>query len=50
MSLHYQNYTFKNFLGISARLLYPLRVGRGRKEEHGRTLRRNCDKTKSLDY
>jgi hypothetical protein len=35
MSLHYQDYTFKNFLGISGRLYYPLRVGRGRKE--GRT-------------
>jgi hypothetical protein len=38
MSLHYQNYTSKNFLGSSARLFYPLSEGgegrkEGRKEE-----------------
>jgi hypothetical protein len=33
MSLHYQKYTFKNFLDSSARLFYPLREGgEGRKE------------------
>jgi hypothetical protein len=33
MSLHYQNYTSKNFLGSSVRLFYPLREGgEGRKE------------------